>query len=140
MKWGALANPGARRRPAEATLSGIAADKAAGTAYEIINQSINRFSLRLPSFFILASHYPSLISSWHTIRLAMEALEEADIINNHPIKEGLVAFRHQFESSRTRLDFVGSAVADVLSTELGPGYPHCLATNYLAKVCRRSGP
>ena len=42
MKWGALANPGARRRPAEATLSGIAADKAAGTAYEIINQSINQ--------------------------------------------------------------------------------------------------
>jgi hypothetical protein len=42
MKWGALANPGARRRPAEAALSGIAADKAAGTVYEIINQSINQ--------------------------------------------------------------------------------------------------
>jgi hypothetical protein len=42
MKWGALANPGARRRPAEATFSGIAADKAAGTEYEIINQSINQ--------------------------------------------------------------------------------------------------
>jgi len=42
MKWGALANPNARRRPAEATLSGIAADKATGTAYEIINQSINQ--------------------------------------------------------------------------------------------------
>jgi len=42
MKWGALANPGTCRRPAEAALSGIAADKAAGTEYEIINQSINQ--------------------------------------------------------------------------------------------------
>jgi hypothetical protein len=51
--------------------------------------------------------------------LAMEALEEADIINNHPIKEGLVTFHHQFESSRARLGFVGSspAVENILSTE-----------------------
>jgi hypothetical protein len=41
MKRGALANPGARRRLAKAALSGIAADKAAGTVYDIINQSIN---------------------------------------------------------------------------------------------------
>jgi hypothetical protein len=26
----------------------------------------------------------------------MEVTEEADIISNHPIKEELVAFRHQF--------------------------------------------
>ncbi|KAH6702145.1 hypothetical protein BKA61DRAFT_681413 [Leptodontidium sp. MPI-SDFR-AT-0119] len=49
----------------------------------------------------------------------MDALEEADIINNHPIKDGLVYFRHQFESSRARLGFLGSfrAVEDILSTE-----------------------
>jgi hypothetical protein len=41
MKWGAPTNPGARRRPAEAALSGIAACEAAGTVYDIINQSIN---------------------------------------------------------------------------------------------------
>jgi hypothetical protein len=40
MKRGALADPGARRRLAKAALSGIAADKAAGTVYDIINQSI----------------------------------------------------------------------------------------------------
>ena len=37
MKRGPLANPGARRRLAKAALSGIAADKAAGTVYDIIN-------------------------------------------------------------------------------------------------------
>ena len=42
MKWGALANPDARRRLAKTALSGIAADKAAGTVYDIINQSINQ--------------------------------------------------------------------------------------------------
>ena len=52
MKWGALANPSARRRPAEAALSGIAADKAAGTAYEIINQSI--INSRLPFYCAFA--------------------------------------------------------------------------------------
>ncbi|XMA19892.1 hypothetical protein WAI453_012683 [Rhynchosporium graminicola] len=49
----------------------------------------------------------------------MQATEEANIINNHPIKEGLVAFRHQFDSSQAHLGFVGSsrAVEDILSTE-----------------------
>ncbi|KAH6661848.1 hypothetical protein B0J14DRAFT_312897 [Halenospora varia] len=49
----------------------------------------------------------------------MEATEEANIINSHPIKEGLVAFRHQFESSQARLGFVGlsHAVEDILSAE-----------------------
>ena len=53
----------------------------------------------------------------------MEALEEAGIINNHPIKEGLLAFCHQFESSRARLGFVGSSiiVEDILSTESASG-------------------
>jgi len=60
MKRGALANPGARRRFAKAALSGIAADKAAGTVYDIINQSINQSPVdpicgRMPSFFILHS-------------------------------------------------------------------------------------
>ncbi len=40
--WGALANPRARRRLAEAALSGIAADEAAWTEYVIINQSTPR--------------------------------------------------------------------------------------------------
>ncbi|APA16230.1 hypothetical protein sscle_16g110000 [Sclerotinia sclerotiorum 1980 UF-70] len=39
----------------------------------------------------------------------MDATEEAEIINSHPIKEGLVAFRRQFESSR--------AIEDILSAE-----------------------
>ncbi|KAG9240328.1 hypothetical protein BJ878DRAFT_571127 [Calycina marina] len=49
----------------------------------------------------------------------MAAIEEANIINSQPIKEGLVAFCHQFESSRARLGFVGSsrAIEDILSTE-----------------------
>lgn len=42
---GSAGNPSARRRPAKAALSGIAADKAAGTAYEIINQSINHLTI-----------------------------------------------------------------------------------------------
>jgi hypothetical protein len=37
----------------------------------------------------------------------MEATKQANIINSHPIKEGLVAFRHQFESSQARLGFGG---------------------------------
>jgi hypothetical protein len=45
MKRGALANPGARQRLAKAALSGIAADKAAGTVYDIINQSINQSAM-----------------------------------------------------------------------------------------------
>ena len=53
----------------------------------------------------------------------MEATEEADIINNHPINEGLVAFRHQFESSQARLGFVESSrtAEDVLSAESASG-------------------
>jgi hypothetical protein len=55
MKRGALANPGARRRFAKAALSGIAADKATGTVYDIINQSINlepqNFEAHYVSFF-----------------------------------------------------------------------------------------
>jgi hypothetical protein len=72
----------------------------------------------------------------------MEATEEANIINSHPIKDGLVAFRHQFESSQARLGFVGSspAVEDNLSAESASGYRHCVATNYLANVYRRSCP
>jgi hypothetical protein len=57
----------------------------------------------------------------------MEATEEANIINSHPIKEGLVAFRRQFESSQVRL-------------ESASGERHCAATNYLANVYKRSGP
>jgi hypothetical protein len=72
----------------------------------------------------------------------MEDTEEANIINSHPIKEGLVAFRHQFESSQAHLGFVGSsrAVEDILSAESASGWRHCSATNYLANVYRRSGP
>jgi hypothetical protein len=53
----------------------------------------------------------------------MEATEEANIINSHPIEEGLVAFRHQFESSQAHLGFVGSsrAVEDILSAESASG-------------------
>lgn len=52
----------------------------------------------------------------------MEAAEEADIINNYPINEGLVAFRHQFGSSQARLGFAGSSrAADILSAESAPG-------------------
>jgi hypothetical protein len=50
MKWGALANPDARRRLAKTALSGIAADKAAGTVYDIINQSINVLLFQLNLF------------------------------------------------------------------------------------------
>jgi hypothetical protein len=42
MKLGPLASPSARRQPAKAAPSGIAADKAAGTLYDIITQSINQ--------------------------------------------------------------------------------------------------
>jgi hypothetical protein len=62
MKWGALANPGARRRPAEAAFSGIAADKAAGTEYEIINQSISLLSSM--SLFLIEI-YPCSIYPLH---------------------------------------------------------------------------
>ena len=60
----------------------------------------------------------------------MEATDEADIINNHPIKEGLAAFRHQFESSQARLGFIGSsrAVEDILSAKEASGYRHYLVT------------
>jgi hypothetical protein len=53
----------------------------------------------------------------------MEATEEADIISSHPIKEGLVAFRHQFDSSQARLGFVGSshAIKDILSAKSASG-------------------
>ncbi|PQE07985.1 hypothetical protein CJF30_00011335 [Rutstroemia sp. NJR-2017a BBW] len=49
----------------------------------------------------------------------MDAIEEPDIINSHPIKEGLVAFRRQFESSQVRLSFVelSRAIEDILSAE-----------------------
>ncbi|PQE09263.1 serine threonine- kinase Sgk2 protein [Rutstroemia sp. NJR-2017a BBW] len=49
----------------------------------------------------------------------MDATEEAEIINSHPIKEGLVAFRRQFESSQVRLSFVelSRAIEDILSAE-----------------------
>jgi hypothetical protein len=43
----------------------------------------------------------------------MDAIEEAEIINSHPIKEGLVAFRRQFESSRD--------IEDILSAESASG-------------------
>ena len=43
----------------------------------------------------------------------MDATEEAEIINSHPIKEGLVDFRRQFESSR--------AIEDILSAESASG-------------------
>jgi len=48
----------------------------------------------------------------------MEATKEANIINNHPIKEGLVAFRHQFKSTCTDLSIAASsdAVQVVFST------------------------
>jgi hypothetical protein len=53
----------------------------------------------------------------------MEATEEANIINSHPIKEGLVTFRHQFKSSQAHLSFAGSsrAVEDILSAESASG-------------------
>jgi len=53
----------------------------------------------------------------------MEATEEANLINSHPIKEGLVAFRHQFESFQAHLDFVGlsRAIGDILSAESASG-------------------
>jgi hypothetical protein len=53
----------------------------------------------------------------------MEATEDADTIKSYPIKQGLAAFRHQFESSQARLGFVGSsrAIEDILSAESGLG-------------------
>ncbi|KAI1655018.1 hypothetical protein F4813DRAFT_392009 [Daldinia decipiens] len=47
--------------------------------------------------------------------------EEADVVNSHPIKDGLVAFCHQFKSSRARLDVIESstAIEEVLSAEFG---------------------
>ncbi|PQE05362.1 hypothetical protein CJF30_00011279 [Rutstroemia sp. NJR-2017a BBW] len=41
------------------------------------------------------------------------------VLPGHPIKEGLVAFRRQFESSQARLSFVESsrAIEDILSAE-----------------------
>ncbi|PQE34089.1 ATP binding protein [Rutstroemia sp. NJR-2017a WRK4] len=38
----------------------------------------------------------------------MDTTEEVEIINSHPIKEGLVAFRLQFESSHLVLDLIGA--------------------------------
>jgi hypothetical protein len=51
----------------------------------------------------------------------MEATEEGNIINSHPIREGLVAFHHQFELSRVRQGFVGSTLEDILSAESASG-------------------
>jgi hypothetical protein len=42
VKWGALANSARVGDMPDTALSGIAADEAAGTEYDIINQSINQ--------------------------------------------------------------------------------------------------
>ncbi|KAM3064675.1 hypothetical protein ACMFMF_011836 [Clarireedia jacksonii] len=46
----------------------------------------------------------------------MDATEEAEIINSYPMKEGLVAFRRQFESSRAIEDILSAESASALQT------------------------
>ncbi|PQE18224.1 hypothetical protein CJF32_00010706 [Rutstroemia sp. NJR-2017a WRK4] len=55
---------------------------------------------------------------------ALRLLERA--LPGHPIKEGLVAFRRQFESSR--------AIEDILSAESASGSHHYPANDYLASL------
>jgi hypothetical protein len=71
--------------------------------------------------FVSSLQFSHRAASFPILRQASlyAATEEVNIINSHPIKEGLVAFRYQFESSRARLGFVGSsgALEAVLSTD-----------------------
>src|SRR5258707_1265597 len=116
MEWGRLANPGARRRPAEAALSGIAADEAAGTEYDIINQSINRPSLK-PSCEILTSDTPCsqeqiLLHPNMANSQQHEGTHEASVVHksSQPIYDAaqlcLTHFEHHLETGGTGEDYL----------------------------------